>query len=138
MMNRAGIARLVFICVLANCESGLYASSPQGISAVVASSDSSNHTATGSAQKPQTRGVGAAKEKKPAQGSQSSGQVKKGKRLPRGVVQLFAQAMQLYNAGKFAEALVAFDAIHRKYPAHEPTVVQYAKTLYRLDRIPES
>jgi len=56
----------------------------------------------------------------------------------KGVVARYSQAMQLYDAGKFAEALVAFDQIHRAYPAHEPTTIQYAKTLYRLDRIPES
>jgi tetratricopeptide (TPR) repeat protein len=57
---------------------------------------------------------------------------------PKGVVARYSQAMQLYDAGQFAEALVAFDQIHRAYPAHEPTVIQYAKTLYRLDRIAES
>ena len=58
--------------------------------------------------------------------------------LPKGVVQKFASAMRLFEASKFNDALVAFDAIHRQYPAHEPTIVQYAKTLYRLERIPES
>lgn len=60
------------------------------------------------------------------------------RKAPKGVVARFAQAMRLYDTGKFAEALVAFDALHRAYPAHEPTIIQYAKTLYKLDRIPES
>ena len=56
----------------------------------------------------------------------------------KGVVARYAAAMKLYNAGKFNEALVALDQLHRAYPSHEPTVIQYAKTLYRLDRINES
>lgn len=56
----------------------------------------------------------------------------------KGVVALFAEAQKLYNAGKFNEALVAYDRIIRKYPSHEPSIIQYAKTLYRLDRIAES
>jgi tetratricopeptide (TPR) repeat protein len=55
-----------------------------------------------------------------------------------GVVALFSQAQNLFLAGKFAEALVAYDRILKKYPGHEPSTIQYAKTLYRLDRIPES
>ncbi len=70
------------------------------------------------------------------QSSSSSGRTKAPGQ--KGVVARYGQAMQLYDAGKFAEALVAFDQIHRAYPAHEPTTIQYAKTLYRLDRIPES
>jgi hypothetical protein len=46
--------------------------------------------------------------------------------------------MKLYDAGKFNDALFLFDRIHHAYPSHEPTTIQYAKTLYRLDRIPES
>ncbi|MCX6127246.1 MAG: tetratricopeptide repeat protein [Proteobacteria bacterium] len=56
----------------------------------------------------------------------------------KGVVTLFSEAQKLFNAGQFNEALIAFDRIIRKYPAHEPSIIQYAKTLYRLDRIPES
>lgn len=56
----------------------------------------------------------------------------------KGVVAMFAAAQKLYNAGKFNEALVIYDGIVKKYPSHEPSVIQYAKTLYRLDRIPES
>lgn len=88
-------------------------------------------------------GSGVAADKKP-QGSTtrqtpSSTQPSKSKsNMTKGVVARYGQAMQLYDSGKFAEALVAFDQIHRAYPAHEPTVIQYAKTLYRLDRIPES
>ncbi|MCX6117031.1 MAG: tetratricopeptide repeat protein [Proteobacteria bacterium] len=55
-----------------------------------------------------------------------------------GVIPMFAAAQKLYNAGKFPQALVAFDRIMKRYPGHEPTIIQYAKTLYKLDRITES
>jgi len=51
---------------------------------------------------------------------------------------MFLEATRLFNAGKFPQALQAYDAILRKYPGHEPSTIQYAKTLYRLDRMPES
>jgi tetratricopeptide (TPR) repeat protein len=57
---------------------------------------------------------------------------------PKGVVAKFSAAQKLYNAGQYAEALTAYDRLLKQYPAHEPTMVQYAKTLYKLDRIPES
>jgi tetratricopeptide (TPR) repeat protein len=56
----------------------------------------------------------------------------------KGVAAKYSEAMKLYDAGKYNEALVAFDQLHKSYPAHEPTIIQYAKTLYRLDRINES
>lgn len=55
-----------------------------------------------------------------------------------GVVTMFAEAQKLYNAGSYNEALILYDRIVKRYPSHEPSVIQYAKTLYRLDRIPES
>lgn len=55
-----------------------------------------------------------------------------------GVVAMFAEAQKLYNAGQYNEALVIYDKIVKKYPSHEPSIIQYGKTLYRLDRIPES
>ena len=51
---------------------------------------------------------------------------------------MFSEAQKRYEAGKYQEALSLYDAILRKYPAHEPSTVQYAKTLYRMDRIQES
>lgn len=55
-----------------------------------------------------------------------------------GVRQLFDDAMKLYEAGKFPDALRAFDSIVRKYPGHEPAQVQLAKTLYRLEKLKEA
>jgi len=55
-----------------------------------------------------------------------------------GVRQMYAEAQKRYDAGKYPDALQMYDAILRKYPGHEPSSVQYAKTLYRLDRIQES
>jgi len=127
-MVRAGIARLSFLCLFT-------LSSHAGLAAGAANEANA--------------GKASMKSKKPATQlspplNKSSNAKKKGARprpsrpLPKGVVQKFANAMRLFEAGKFNDALVAFDAIHRQYPAHEPTIVQYAKTLYRLERIPES
>ena len=56
----------------------------------------------------------------------------------KGVVARFTAGMEIFNSGHFEDALVVFATLHKEYPAHEPTTIQYAKTLYRLDRIPES
>jgi tetratricopeptide (TPR) repeat protein len=57
---------------------------------------------------------------------------------PKGVRQLFDEAQKLYDAGRYVEALRAFDGIVRKYPGHEPAQLQLAKTLYRLDKLKEA
>lgn len=44
----------------------------------------------------------------------------------------------LYAQQKYAGATVVFDKILKKYPAHEPSIQLYAKSLYRLNKIPES
>jgi tetratricopeptide (TPR) repeat protein len=59
------------------------------------------------------------------------------KRLP-GVRGMFQVAQEYYEAGKYNQALAAYDALLRKYPGHEPAVMQLAKTLYRLDRIKDA
>jgi tetratricopeptide (TPR) repeat protein len=59
------------------------------------------------------------------------------KRLP-GVRGMFQVAQEYYEAGKFNQALAAYDALLRKYPGHEPALLQLAKTLYRLDRIKDA
>lgn len=56
----------------------------------------------------------------------------------KGARQMFDEAMKLYDAGKYEQALGAFDAIVKKYPGHEPARLQIAKTLYRMDRIKEA
>lgn len=50
----------------------------------------------------------------------------------------FAAAKKLFDAGSFAQALPQFEGILRQYPQFTPALVYYAKTLYRVDRIPES
>lgn len=62
----------------------------------------------------------------------------KAKKRPPGVRGMFEVAQELYEAGKFTQALAAYDLLLRKYPSHEPAVIQTAKTLYRLDRIKEA
>ncbi len=59
------------------------------------------------------------------------------KRLP-GVRGMFQVGQEYYEAGKFNQALQAYDALLRKYPGHEPSTLQLAKTLYRLDRIKDA
>ncbi len=56
----------------------------------------------------------------------------------RGVMAMFANAQKLYKQGKYDQALAAYGIILQRYPAHEPTIIQFAKTLYRLDRIQEA
>jgi tetratricopeptide (TPR) repeat protein len=60
------------------------------------------------------------------------------KRRQPGVRGMFDAAQELYAAGRYPEALAAFDAILKKYPAHEPSIQQMAKALYRLDRFREA
>jgi tetratricopeptide (TPR) repeat protein len=88
--------------------------------------------------KPDTSSEFKSPKAKPSRAAKQSGHVRTNSKPPKGVAAQFSQAMVLFNAGKFNEVLIAFDTIHKTYPAHEPTTIQYAKTLYRLDRIPES
>ena len=55
-----------------------------------------------------------------------------------GVRGMFQVAQEYYEAGKYNQALGAYDALLRKYPGHEPALLQLAKTLYRLDRIKDA
>ena len=55
-----------------------------------------------------------------------------------GVSAMFAKGMQIFDAGKFKEALLTFDQILKRYPAYEPNKKMLARTLYKLDRLPES
>jgi tetratricopeptide (TPR) repeat protein len=128
-MIRARIARLIVTLFLFAC-----------IQTAFAQTGGKNTSTT----KPGKRTSGASSPVKPgvtkkANPSPTANRKKQlSKPLPKGVVQKYAVAMRLFETGKFNDALAAFDAIHRQYPAHEPTIVQYAKTLYRLERIPES
>lgn len=60
------------------------------------------------------------------------------KRRPPGVRGMFEVAQEYYEAGKYPQALQAYDMLLRKYPGHEPAVLQLAKTLYRMDRIKDA
>lgn len=55
-----------------------------------------------------------------------------------GVTAIFARGNKLFDAGKYQEALITFDYILKKYPAYEPNKKMLARSLYKLDRLPES
>ena len=55
-----------------------------------------------------------------------------------GVRFMFDRAQKFYRAEKFGEAVIAYDQILKKYPTHEPSMIQMAKSLYRLERFRES
>ncbi len=57
---------------------------------------------------------------------------------PPGVRGMFEDAQAFYDAGKYEQALVGYAALLKKYPGHEPSVIQTAKALYRLDRIKDA
>lgn len=63
---------------------------------------------------------------------------KAAKKRPPGVRGMFEIGQEYYEAGKFVQALNAYDVLLRKYPGHEPAILQLAKTLYRLDRIKDA
>lgn len=60
------------------------------------------------------------------------------KKRPPGVRGMFEIAQEYYEAGKYVQALNAYDTLLRKYPGHEPSTLQLAKSLYRLDRIKDA
>lgn len=62
----------------------------------------------------------------------------KARKRPPGVRGMFEAAQELYDAGKYVQALTAYDMLLKKYPGHEPAIIQTAKTLYRLDRIKDA
>ncbi len=57
---------------------------------------------------------------------------------PPGVRGLFEGAQDLYKAGKYPSAIIAYEGILRRYPGHQPTILQLAKTYYRQDRIKDA
>lgn len=114
-MTRAGIARIISVSILINLSSMANAET-----------------------KPAKKSQGRSQQSKSTAKSQGQRPGTPARKPPKGVVAQFAQAMKLFDSGKFQDALVAFDRIHKAYPAHEPTIIHYAKTLYKLDRIPES
>ncbi len=57
---------------------------------------------------------------------------------PPGVRGMFDDAQVLYEAGKYEASLFAYAALLKKYPGHEPAMIQTAKALYRLDRIKDA
>lgn len=56
----------------------------------------------------------------------------------KGVRALFESAQEFYKAGKYPAATAAFENILRRYPGHQPTILQLAKSYYRQDRIKDA
>lgn len=54
------------------------------------------------------------------------------------VVKLFRDAQQLYKSEHYPQARAAFDRILRLYPTHEPSLILYARTQYKLNNLPEA
>lgn len=54
------------------------------------------------------------------------------------VSKLFAKAQKLYLEENYIEAIKIYNIILQKYPKHEPSIIQYAKSLYKLDRLQEA
>jgi tetratricopeptide (TPR) repeat protein len=55
-----------------------------------------------------------------------------------GVRVLFDRAQKLYGEGKYEQAINEYASILRTYTGHTPSLIQLAKSLYRLDRYLES
>lgn len=55
-----------------------------------------------------------------------------------GVRGQFDAAQALFESGRFGDAVTAFLALLRKYPAYEPAQIQLAKAYYRLDRLKDA
>ncbi len=55
-----------------------------------------------------------------------------------GVRALYQSAMALVQAGKTQDAMDAFDRLLRRFPGHQPALLQQARLLYQVDRIPEA
>lgn len=62
---------------------------------------------------------------------------KKGK-SQASVAVMFREGMELYNKGQFGPAMVVYSRILQRYPGHEPSRTQLAKTLYRMERFKDA
>lgn len=69
--------------------------------------------------------------KKPAKKRQNA-------RRKKGVTALFNEAQNHYKAGKYGEAIAGYDQIIKRFPSHQPSIVQMAKSFYRLDRMKDA
>ena len=51
---------------------------------------------------------------------------------------MFREGTELYNKGRFGPAMVVYSRILQRYPGHEPSRIQLAKSLYRLEKLKEA
>jgi tetratricopeptide (TPR) repeat protein len=56
----------------------------------------------------------------------------------KNVNELFREARKFYDAEKYGEATVAFNRIIKKYPTHQPSLLLYARSLYKLEKSNEA
>ncbi len=57
---------------------------------------------------------------------------------PPGVRKMFLAAEKLYRKGQYGAAMSAFANLLRYYPQHMPSILLYAKSAYRLDRVKDA
>lgn len=50
----------------------------------------------------------------------------------------FNEGLALYNKGQYQEALIAFDNILKRHPQHNPSLIMYARSLYKVERYRDS
>jgi tetratricopeptide (TPR) repeat protein len=56
----------------------------------------------------------------------------------KNVNELFREARKFYDGEKYGEATVAFNKIIKKYPTHQPSLLLYARSLYKLEKSNEA
>lgn len=56
------------------------------------------------------------------------------KRRPPGVRGMFESAQELFDAGRYVDAVNAYEALLRRYPGYDVAILQLARSYYKLER----